>query len=137
VNPDSIPHPLPPDFTGNAGGGFGQFDPKEQWKGWITATDPDAGQIRWRYQAHSPILAGITATAGGLVLAADVEGHLLLLDGATGRVIKEIDTGAPSGAGVITYEAGGHQYIAIAGGTVSPIWPLPTASSRVTIYALR
>ena len=137
VNPDSIPHPLPPDFTGNAGGGFGQFDPKEQWKGWITATDPDAGQIRWRYQAHSPILAGITATAGGLVLAADVEGHLLLLDGATGRVIKEIDTGAPSGAGVITYEAGGHQYIAVAGGTVSPIWPLPTASSRVTIYALR
>ena len=31
LNPDSIPHPLPPDFTGNAGGGFGQFDSKEQW----------------------------------------------------------------------------------------------------------
>ena len=136
VNPDSIPHPLPPDFTGNAGGGFGQFDPKAQWKGWITATDPDAGQVRWRYQAGSPILAAITATAGGVVLAADVEGHLLVLDGASGRVLKEIDTGAPSGAGVITYEAGGHQYVAIAGGTVSPIWPLPTATSRVTIYRL-
>ena len=136
VNPDSIPHPLPPDFTGNQGGGFGQFDPKEQWKGWIMATDPDAGQVRWRYQASSPILAGITATAGGVVLGADVEGHLLILDGASGRVVKEIDTGAPIGAGIITYEAGGYQYIAVAGGTVSPIWPLPAATSRVTIYRL-
>lgn len=137
VNPDSIPNPLPPDFTGNAGGGFGQFDPKEQWKGWITATDPDAGQVRWRYQTHSPVLGGITATAGGVVISSDVEGHLLLLDGASGRVLKEIDTGAPIGGGVITYEAGGHQYIAVAGGTVSPIWPLPAATSRVTVYGLR
>ena len=137
VHPDSIPHPLPPDFTGNVGGGFGQFDPKEQWKGWITATDPDAGQVRWRYQAQNPILGGVTATAGGLVLTGDVGGHLLLLDGASGRVVREIDTGAPIGGGVMTYEAGGHQYIAVAGGTVSPIWPLPTATSRVTIYGLR
>ena len=136
VNPDSIPHPLPADFTGNAGGGFGQFDPKAQWKGWITATDPDAGQIRWRYQARSPILGGVTATAGGVVISGDVEGHLLLLDGATGKVLKEIDTGAPIGGGVMTYEAGGHQYIAVAGGTVSPIWPLPSATSRVTLYRL-
>jgi PQQ-dependent dehydrogenase (methanol/ethanol family) len=136
VHPDSIPHPLPPDFTGNAGGGFGKFDPQAQWKGWITATDPDAGQIHWRYQARSPILGGVTATAGGIVLAGDVEGQLLFLDGANGHVLKQIDTGAPIGDGIITYEVGGHQYIAVAGGTVSPIWPLPAATSRVTIYTL-
>lgn len=137
VHPDSIPHPLPMDFTGHAGGGFGDFDPKTQWKGWITATDPDAGQIRWRHQTRTPILAGVTTTAGGLVLTGDMDGRLLVLDAQSGKVVRELETGAPIGAGVITYEAGGQEYIAVAGGTISPIWPLPPATSRVTIFRLR
>lgn len=137
VHPDSIPHPLPMDFTGNAGGGFGQFDPKEQWKGWITATDPDAGTITWRYQARTPILAGVTATAGGVVLTGDMDGRLIVLDAQSGKVVRELDTGAPIGAGIVTYDVAGRQYVAVAGGSISPIWPLPTATSRVTIFRLR
>jgi alcohol dehydrogenase (cytochrome c) len=137
VHPDSIPNPLPPDFTGNAGGGFGSFDPKTEWKGWVTATDPDAGQVRWKHQTRTPILAGVTATAGGVVLTGDMDGRLIVLDGASGRVLNEISTGAPIGGGVITYEVGGRQYIAVAGGSISPIWPLEAASSRVTIFRLR
>lgn len=136
VHPDSIPNPLPMDFTGNAGGGFGDFDPKEQWKGWITATDPDAGQMRWRYQARTPILAGVTATAGGIVMTGDMDGRLILLDAATGRVLHELQSGAPIGGGVITYEVAGRQYIAVAGGSISPIWPLDRATSRVTVFRL-
>lgn len=137
VPPDSVPHPLPMTFTGHAAGGFGDFDPKEQWRGWITATDPDAGQMRWRYQTRTPILAGVISTAGGVVLTSDMEGKLIVLDAQTGGVVRELDLGAPSGAGVITYSAGGRQFIAVAGGTVSPIWPLPPATSRVTIVRLR
>ena len=137
VHPDSIPRPLPMAFTGHAPGGFGDFDPKEQWKGWITATDPDAGAVRWKYQARTPILAGVTATAGGVVLTGDMDGRLIVLDAQTGRVAREIETGAPIGGGVITYEAGGRQYIAVAGGSISPIWPLPAATSRVTVFRLR
>ncbi len=137
VHPDSIPHPLPMDFTGNAGGGFGQFDPKEQWKGWITAADADAGEIRWRYQARTPILAAVTATEGGVVITGDMTGRLIVLDAQTGRVAAEVETGAPMGAGVITYAVGGRQYIAAAGGSISPIWPLDKATSRVTIFRLR
>ena len=70
VNPDSIPNPLPMDFTGHKGGGFGDFDPKERWKGWITAVDPDSGTVRWKYQTRTPILAAVTATASGLVITA-------------------------------------------------------------------
>lgn len=136
VPPDSIPRPLPADFTGNAGGGFGSFDPKEQWKGWVTATDPDSGKIRWRYQARTPILAGVTATAGGVVLTGDMNGRLIVLDAQTGNVVRELDTGAPIGAGVVTYQVAGRQYIAVAGGTISPIWPLPPATSRVTVFRL-
>jgi glucose dehydrogenase len=137
VHPDSIPNPLPMDFTGNAGGGFGDFDPKAQWKGWVTAVDPDNGQVRWRYQARTPILAAVTATASGLVLTGDMNGSLIVLDAATGAVIHEAQTGAPIGGGVITYDVRGSQYIAVAGGSISPIWPLDPATSRVSIYRLR
>ncbi|HEY0303573.1 MAG TPA: PQQ-binding-like beta-propeller repeat protein, partial [Longimicrobiales bacterium] len=137
VHPDSIPNPLPMDFTGHAAGGFGDFDPKTQWKGWVTATDPDAGVVRWRYQAATPILAGVTTTAGGIVLTGDMNGNLIVLDAATGVVVHQVQTGAPIGAGVITYDVGGRQYIAVAGGSISPIWPLEPATSRVTIFRLR
>lgn len=137
VHPDSIPNPLPLDFTGHAAGGFGDFDPKEQWKGWITATDPDEGVVRWRYQAATPILAAVTATAGGVVFTGDMNGNLIVLDATSGKVLHQVQTGAPIGAGVITYEAGGRQYVAVAGGSISPIWPLPPATSRVTIFGLR
>ncbi|HEX6693484.1 MAG TPA: PQQ-binding-like beta-propeller repeat protein [Longimicrobiales bacterium] len=137
VHPDSVPSPLPVDFTGHHEGGFGDFDPKAQWKGWITATDPDAGTIRWRYQADTPILAGVTTTAGGIVITGDMNGNLIILDAVSGTVVSKQNTGAPTGAGIVTYEAGGRQYIAVAGGSISPIWPLDPATSRVTIYALR
>jgi alcohol dehydrogenase (cytochrome c) len=49
-------------------------------------------------------------------------------------VLHEADTGAPIGGGIVTYEVGGRQFIAVAGGSISPVWPLPKATSRVTIY---
>ena len=137
VHPDSIPRTLPMTFTGHVGGGFGDFDPKSQWKGWITATDPDAGQMRWRYQTATPILGAVTTTAGGIVITGDMNGRLIVLNGADGKVVYQAETGAPIGAGIITYEVGGRQYVAVAGGTISPIWPLDPATSRVTVFRLR
>ena len=136
VHPDSVPRPLPMDFTGHVDGGFGDFDPTSQWKGWVTATDADAGEIRWRYQAETPILAAVTTTAGGVVITGDMNGRLIVLDAADGEVLHQAETGAPIGAGIITYEAGGRQYIAVAGGTISPIWPLDPATSRITVFAI-
>ena len=46
---------------------------------------------------------------------------------------------APIGAGIITDEVAGKQHIAVVGGSISPIspiWPLPTATSRVTVFSL-
>jgi PQQ-dependent dehydrogenase (methanol/ethanol family) len=136
VHPDSVPNPIPMDFTGHAKGGFGDFDPKGQWKGWIVATDADAGRVRWRYETRTPILAGVTTTAGGIVITGDMNGKLLVLDAATGRLLKEADIGAPTGAGIVTYQSGGRQDIAVAAGSISPIWPLEPATSRVTIFAV-
>ena len=66
-----------------------------------------------------------------------MNGRLIVLDAATGAVLHAAETGAPTGAGIITYEVGGRQYVAMAGGSISPIWPLEPASSRVTDFALQ
>jgi alcohol dehydrogenase (cytochrome c) len=137
VHPDSIKLPLPLDFTGNAGGGFGQFDPKERWQGWITAVNADAGTVSWKHRVETPVLAAVTTTAGNLVLTGDMNGNLIVLDARTGTRVYRGSTGAPIGGGVITYDVGGRQYIAVAGGSISPIWPLPEATSRITVFALR
>lgn len=92
---------------------------------------------RWRHRAETPILAGVTATAGGIVVTGDMNGNLLVLDARTGRLVHSAATGAPIGAGIVTYSVRGRQYIAAAGGTISPIWPLPEATSRVTVFGLR
>lgn len=136
VPPESIGFPLPRDFTGNRGGGFGTFDPRDRWQGWITAVEADSGTVRWKYRAATPILAAVTATAGNIVLTGDMNGNLIVLDGGTGIVLYQNQTGAAIGGGIITYATGGKQYIALNGGSISPLWPLPERTSRITIYAL-
>src|SRR5688500_15387825 len=89
-----------------------------------------------QYRAETPILAGVTATTGGIVVTGDMNRTLLVLDARTGRLVHSAATGAAIGAGIVTYSVRGRQYIAAAGGTISPIWPLPEATSRVTVFSL-
>jgi alcohol dehydrogenase (cytochrome c) len=100
-------------FLGSAND-FGQKDARKL--GWVTAVDADTGAIRWRFQAATPMVAGIVATAGGLVLTADLSGDLLAFDAATGKVLHRIAIRQPTGGGVITYQSGGKQRIAMATG---------------------
>jgi alcohol dehydrogenase (cytochrome c) len=48
------------------------FDPADRAKGWLTAFDAETGNVRWKYHAPHPMLAGVTPTAVGLVFAADL-----------------------------------------------------------------
>jgi alcohol dehydrogenase (cytochrome c) len=106
-------------FIGSANG-FGTMD--EARKGWLTAVDADTGTMRWHYQAATPLVAGIVATASGLVLTADLNGDFLAFDAATGNVLHKIATGQPAGGGLITYQQGEQQRIAIAAGLASRIF---------------
>jgi outer membrane protein assembly factor BamB len=115
---------------------FGRFDPKAQWKGWVTAIDADNGKVLWKYQAPTPLLGGITATASELVFSGDLNGDVFALDGRTGKVLWRSPTNNAIGGGVITYMAGGRQYVAVSAGMKSPIWPVNSESARVVVYAL-
>ncbi len=87
--------------------------------GWVTAVDSENGQVRWRYQAEKPVVAGVTPTAGGVTFTGDLAGNLLVFDSKTGALVHKAQTGGALAGGVVTYEIGGKQYVAFASGNVS------------------
>jgi alcohol dehydrogenase (cytochrome c) len=87
--------------------------------GWVTAVDAVSGHLRWQYHAAGPVVAGVTPTAGGILMTGDNTGHFLVFNSATGELLKNLDTGGSLSGGVITYESGGRQYVAITSGNSS------------------
>ena len=115
---------------------FGQQDPKEKWGGWLTAFDADTGTERWKYHSSAPLLAAVTPTSGGLVFTGDLLGDVLAFDALSGKILWREHVGSPMGGGVVSYEAAGHQRIAVAAGKPSVIWPLESETSRVIVFGL-
>ena len=115
---------------------FGRHDPAAQWKGWTTAVDPESGEVKWKVQTPKPMVAAVTATAGGLVLTGDLDGQLLAYDASTGKELWRQATGKAIGGGVISYEAGGKQRIAAATGMNAGTWNVKSGPGRVVVYAL-
>ena len=91
-------------------------------RGWITAVDASTGKLRWRHASPAPVIGAVTATAGGLILGGELSGDFLALDAATGAERYRFNTGGAIGGGVVTYEVGGTQYIAVASGSPSSFW---------------
>jgi alcohol dehydrogenase (cytochrome c) len=115
---------------------FGRHDPIEQAKGWVTAFDAESGEIKWKVQTPKPMVAAITATAGGVVFTGDLEGHMLAYDAGTGKELWRHDTGKAIGGGVISYTASGKQYVAAAVGLNAGTWQVKGGPARVVVYGL-
>jgi alcohol dehydrogenase (cytochrome c) len=99
--------------------GFGVYDSRKA--GWVTAVDADSGVVRWRQEIAAPVVAGIAVTASGLVMTGDLNGDFVAFDAATGKVLHRIQTQQPVGGGVVTYQAGGKQYVGVAAGLADAI----------------
>jgi len=97
----------------------GSVAPDGPTTGWITSLDNVTGKVRWKYHTDKPVVAGITPTAGGVTFAGDLGGNLFVFDSKTGAVLNRIQTGGALAGGLVTYEIGGHQYVAFADGNVS------------------
>ena len=115
---------------------FGRHDPADGWKGWVTAFDAESGEIKWKIQTPKPMVAAITATAGGLVFTGDLDGHVLAYDASTGQELWRHATGKAIGGGVISYRAAGTQRIAAATGLNASTWSTKAGPARVVVYAL-
>lgn len=100
-------------------GGAVAQDPREKARGWLTAFDASTGKERWKYASPTPLVAGVTATSGGVLFTGDLNNDFLALDATTGDVLYRFNTGGSIGGGVISYALDGKQYVATTSGTVS------------------
>ncbi|WP_414476105.1 pyrroloquinoline quinone-dependent dehydrogenase [Microvirga sp. M2] len=123
--------------TSDPAEGFGKMDPPSQWAGWLTATDADTGAAQWQVKTPYPLLGGVTPTAGGLVLFGDMGGTFYAVDARTGKELWSQKIGGAIGGGVITYDTGAGQKIAVAAGMTSPIWPTDKVTGTVVILGVR
>jgi PQQ-dependent dehydrogenase (methanol/ethanol family) len=133
--PESLKHDPPQPFIGSANG-FGEQDPKDQRFGHISAVDADSGKVLWRYDTDTSMVASVTPTAGGVVLTGDTHGNFLAFDAANGNVLLKKALGDPIGGGIVTYQLGGIQYVAVAGGMKNPVVQTESGPAWVAILAL-
>ena len=47
--------------------------------GWITAVDADIGALRWKYHTEGAAIAGVTPTAGGILMTGDAKGDFFVI----------------------------------------------------------
>jgi alcohol dehydrogenase (cytochrome c) len=111
--------------------------PDSSRRGWLTAVDADNGSVRWQYASATPLVAGITATGGGLVFTGDLNGNVLAFEADSGGIVWRSSTGQPIGGGVASYAVGGKQYIAVASGLHAPLtWQLKSTPAKVVVFTL-
>jgi len=120
-------------WSGSARDGFGTQDDVSKWAGWVTATDAASGTRKWQFKAPYPILGGVTPTAGRLVFVGDMGGSLYALDADSGVELWSSKLGGAIAGGVISYDTGAGQRVAVAVGMTSPIWPTAKVTAKVVI----
>jgi alcohol dehydrogenase (cytochrome c) len=104
--------------------------------GRVTALDAKTGAVRWWDRMPTPMVAGVTATAGGVVFTADLSGTIYALDGDTGATLTTVATQLPVGGGVVTYAKNGTQYVAVAAGMTSWVWSTSAPAPQIVVLGL-
>jgi alcohol dehydrogenase (cytochrome c) len=113
---------------------FGKMDSTA--RGWLTATDADSGQIRWKFESPAPILAAVTPTAGGLVFFGDMAGNFYAFDADSGQQRWTRKLEGALGGGIISYLIQGRQRLAVTYGMQSFIWPTPKTTAKIDVFGL-
>ena len=115
---------------------WGKSDPFGQWAGWLYASDADTGDWAWRVKSNYPIQSGVTPTAGGLVFFGDMGGNFYAVDATNGAKLWGRKIGGAVGGGVITYQVGAAQKVAVATGLTEVLWPTEITTAKVSILGL-
>lgn len=118
-----------------AKGGFGKNDPQSKWAGWLTSSDAVSGKQRWKFKTPNPIIGGVTPTAGDVVFVGDMGGNFYVIDSGTGKTLFKQNLQGAVGGGVITFDTGAGQKVAVSTGMQSKIWPTPKATAQIQVLA--
>jgi alcohol dehydrogenase (cytochrome c) len=129
---------VPPPMKDMMGGG-GEPPPTQPGKFYLRAIDPKTGKSRWEYPMTGPgtMWGGTVSTAGGVVFFGDDDGHLVAVDGRTGKHLWHYSIGQMLTASPMTYSVNGRQYVSIAAGAdvftfglFEPAAPMPLVPSK-------
>jgi alcohol dehydrogenase (cytochrome c) len=114
-------------YQGGAGGG------NERITSSFTILDPGSGEIKKRVELPYPNSSGVLWTAGGIVVAALLDGSIIAFDDQTLDVLWQINVGSAFNAPPMTYAVNGKQYIAIVSGPccVRPSGQIANSKSRI------
>jgi alcohol dehydrogenase (cytochrome c) len=117
-------------------GGSYVGEPFSAARGAVTATNLDDGKIAWQYKSMSPMLAGVTPTAGGVVFTGDMGGNVLALDSATGKLLFKDKTQGSIAGGVVTYGVNNKQYVVATSGNISRLTWGTQGKPSLVVYSL-
>ncbi|MBV9635352.1 MAG: PQQ-binding-like beta-propeller repeat protein [Methylobacteriaceae bacterium] len=117
--------------------------------GHLDARDPITGAKKWEVRFPEPPMASVLSTAGGLVFVPDSRGTVHAYDAKTGAELWSHSDGIGHQGGIISYSAGGKQYVAVVagfGGMVSddfaptfgePYRSMPRDDGVLVVYSLK
>ena len=97
-------------------GGAFKVIPGEAQYGILSAVNIDTGKIGWSVKTDQPLMGGVLATAGNLVLTGEGNGMFNAYHAKTGKKLWSFQTGAGVNAPPVSYTVDGKQYIAVAAG---------------------
>jgi alcohol dehydrogenase (cytochrome c) len=86
------------------------------YRGELMAWDPVNRKKAWELKLPLPFNGGTMTTAGNLVFFGDITGEFRALNAATGKGLWQINVGTGIGAGAMSYEIDGKQYVAVVAG---------------------
>src|SRR6516165_1255380 len=117
--------------------------------GHLDARDPITGAKKWEVRFPEPPLGSILSTAGNLVFVPDSRGVVHAYNATTGAELWSHSDGLGHQGGIISYTAGGKQYIAVVagfGGMLSdefapnfgePYKSMPRDEGVLVVYSLK
>jgi PQQ-dependent dehydrogenase (methanol/ethanol family) len=117
-------------------GGMLRPGKNESMSGTVRGIDAATGQERWIYHSPTVIVAGVTPTAGGLLMTGEGGGDFLVFDAKSGKTLYRFATGGGIAAGITTYEVDGEQLIAVPSGNSSRFVWNTSGSATVIVFGL-
>lgn len=117
-------------------GGLLRNKPTDPSSGVVRGFDAASGKELWVYRSSSVILAGMTPTAGSVLLTGDGSGTFLVFDARTGKILYRFATGGGIAGGITTYEVAGRQYIAVPSGNAARGTWQTTGSATLLVFGL-
>ncbi|GAA4015502.1 hypothetical protein GCM10022631_29480 [Deinococcus rubellus] len=117
-------------------GGSATQDPAKDARGWTQALNASTGEPIWKVKMPTPMIAGVTPTAGGVIFTGNLNGDFLALDAKNGQTLYSFRTGGAVAGGVPTYTVGDQQYVAAASGNASrSIWST-TGAATIFVFSV-